>query len=393
MNSTVESRPYEVPVADALMSDTRLHYMDNLRAIAMLAGVLFHAALAHSVLLHNVWLPANAEQSQWVDVFAWFSHLFRMPLFFVIAGFFAALLVQKRGVGRMLKNRAVRILLPLVIFLPLCMWAVIAGLFDALAHVQNKSPVLLMIANAAPGTPPPPPTTLHLWFLYNLLFFYLITWILCQFQWGKLSEFFKRVKPWQFICVFPLIMVPALSSVNVPMPAPDSFFPQLWSFGFFGIFFLLGYWIFSAENFIEKFQPYWKLLLVLSLVAYGIFYTLIPKEFSMVPAPMVLWKKIIVSLCEAYVAVWMTLVCLTLGKTWLNSHSKFMRLIADSSYWIYIIHLPLLFALQYQLMDKNWSLFAKFSVASGVTLAIGFVTYLLLVRWTPIGWMLNGRRK
>ena len=35
---------------------------------------------------------------------AWFVHLFRMPMFFVIAGFFAALLVRKRGIAGMLRN-------------------------------------------------------------------------------------------------------------------------------------------------------------------------------------------------------------------------------------------------------------------------------------------------
>lgn len=291
MSSTAESRLYDFP-----LSNIRLHYMDNLRALAMLAGILFHAGLARSVLLHNYWLPANAEQSMWVDVLAWFSHLFRMPLFFVIGGFFAALtlMVQKRRMSGLLKNRALRIFLPLVIFFPLCLWAVISGLTHALVHVQNKSPLLLMIANAAPGTPPPP-TIMHLWLLYNLMFFYVMTWILSQFQWRKLCELFMHMQPWKFISVFSLLMVPALISVAVPMSAPDSFLPQLWSFGFFGIFFMLGYWIYSAENFIEKFQTYWRQLLVMSLVVYAIFYALVPKEFSLVPVPLVLWKKFIVS--------------------------------------------------------------------------------------------------
>lgn len=29
----------------------------------------------------------------------------------------------------------------------------------------------------------------------------------------------------------------------------------------------------------------------------------------------------------------------------------------------------------------------------GITLLIGALSYLLLVRWTPIGWLLNGRRR
>ena len=72
---------------------------------------------------------------------------------------------------------------------------------------------------------------------------------------------------------------------------------------------------------------------------------------------------------------------------------RLMRFFSDSSYWIYIIHLPLLFAVQYQLMDQDWSLLAKYTASVGITLAIGAVSYIALVRWTPIGWMLNGRKK
>ncbi len=36
---------------DTGTSQDRLHYMDQLRALAMLAGVVFHAALAYSPLM------------------------------------------------------------------------------------------------------------------------------------------------------------------------------------------------------------------------------------------------------------------------------------------------------------------------------------------------------
>ena len=50
------------------------------------------------------------------------------------------------------------------------------------------------------------------------------------------------------------------------------------------------------------------------------------------------------------------------------------------------------FALQYTMMDKNWSLLTKYAVTLSVTLAVGVLSYVVLVRWTPIGWMLNGRK-
>src|ERR1044071_8223814 len=105
------------------MEPSRHHYMDNLRALAMLAGVAFHAALAYSVLIHPVWPLADAHPSRIVDVVAWFLPLFRMPLFFVISGFFAALLVGRGGMAGLFRNRLRRVLLPLVVFLPLVLFS------------------------------------------------------------------------------------------------------------------------------------------------------------------------------------------------------------------------------------------------------------------------------
>lgn len=386
MNSTEQLRPYETE---------RLHYLDNLRALAMIGGVFFHAALAYSPILHNFWFTADKQQSALVDVVGWFSHIFRMPLFFIIAGFFVAYLVSKRGMGGMLANRAKRILLPFTIFFPLCLWAVVATMMWAVAAVENKSPLLLMIAQAiaTPGTPPPPLSTIHLWFLYNLVFFCIMTWVLSFINWSRLYNLFAAIKPLHFVLLFPLLLVPALFSVSAPFPAPEKMLPQLWSFGFFGLFFVLGYWMHRTEHFIEKLQPYALLLLIVSLIVYAGYYYLVPKQITMPPAPVELPLRLTLTLCEAYISVWMTLACLVAGKRYLNSRNRVMRFFSDSSYWIYIIHLPLLFVVQYKLMDQDWSLLAKYSASVGITLLIGAVTYLLFVRWTPIGWMLNGRKR
>ncbi len=399
MNSTVESRLSETSAAQSSEQELqqRLHYLDNLRALAMIAGVFFHAALAYSPMLNTYWLSADTQQSPLVDIVGFFMHLFRMPLFFLIAGFFAAYLVAKRGMKGFIGNRAKRVLLPFVIFMPLCLWAVVAPLLAAVHTVENKSPVLLMIANAfvnpAEAPPQPPPTTMHLWFLYVLVFLYFLTWALSYLDWTAVRGKFSTIKPLVFIAVVPLLLLPGLFLVSSPLPAPDSFLPQLWAFGFFGLFFAAGYWMFQQDHFLEQFSAYWVYLLLGSIALYAVYFQLIPKKI-IIPAPTVeLTTTVVLKLCEAFVAVWMTLVCLVLGKRFLNTPSRSMRFMADSSYWIYIIHVPLLFAIQYQLMDLQWGWIEKFVASLGITLAIGAVSYLLLVRWTPIGWMLNGKKK
>lgn len=382
-------------------SFSRVHYMDNLRAFAMLLGLFFHAALAYSPSLNQVWLTASPENSVIVDFLAFFSHTFRMPLFFLIAGFFAALLIQKRGLGAMLKNRLLRITLPFAIFLPLVVIAFIMLIGWAMESVQAKSPMLSLIAIMAQNTdaPAPPLTTSHLWFLYQLTFFYIVTAIAVKcINFDCMSHIIKLPK--LFLLLAPLVLVPALITQHAPIPAPEQFMPQLWSFGYFGLFFLFGYGLFSHQDFLDKLRPYLWVMLVTSVGAYCVFFQMIPQQMSMQEimtlmstSPPVDLKQAGLAILQAYISVFMSLALLIIGRSLWNKQNSSMRLIADSSYWIYIIHLPVLWLIQFYLLDTQWPLWIEFLVSSFGTLIIGLVSYLILVKWTPLGWLLNGKKK
>jgi glucan biosynthesis protein C len=204
----------------------RFHYMDNLRALAMLSGVLFHAALAYSPLAHAYVPTADRGQSEAVDACLWFLHLFRMPLFFVVAGFFAALLVDRRGLAGLFRNRLRRIALPFVVFWPLVYYALDYSTMHAAMNVQHPSPLLALIRQYAQGTGVPAhmPTTAHLWFLYYLMFFYVLVWAAANFSLAPLGRFLRGLGPAWLLGAMPLLLVPALASVTAPGAGPAAFF-------------------------------------------------------------------------------------------------------------------------------------------------------------------------
>ncbi|MGJ8679768.1 acyltransferase family protein [Paraglaciecola sp.] len=381
--------------------DSRVHYMDNLRAFAMLLGIFFHAALAYSPMMNQLWPASDPQNSAVVDVLAFFSHSFRMPLFFVIAGFFAALLVKKRGLGAMLKNRLQRVTLPLVIFLPLVMISMVVMFGWAVEAIENKSPMLGMVAmmSQMPDAPTPPPSTMHLWFLYNLTFFYLLTVLVvkyCKFDW------MRRIvnMPKTFLLIAPLLLVPAVVSQHAPLPAPEQLTPQLWAFGYHGLFYLFGYGLYKNEEFLDALKPYLVIMLVASIAGYGIFHSTLGGEVSMQQVmeqagkgPELSLHQVGISALQAYVGVFMSLFLLIVSKTVFNKQNAFMRGVANSSYWIYIVHLPVLWVIQFLLLDLHLPLLLEFLISSFGTLAIGYISYLIFVKHTPIGWLLNGRRK
>ncbi len=70
-----------------------------------------------------------------------------------------------------------------------------------------------------------------------------------------------------------------------------------------------------------------------------------------------------------------------------------MRFVSDASYWIYLVHLPIVLLLQTIIVPWQVNVWVKFSGTVLVTFVLCMATYVVFVRYTPVGWMLNGKRK
>jgi glucans biosynthesis protein C len=372
-----------MPISD------RLHYMDNLRALAMLAGVLFHAALAYSPLAHPLFPTADRGNDYIVDVVAWFLHLFRMPVFFVVAGFFTALQVQRGGLAGMFRSRLLRVGLPFLLFAPLVHYALVHSTLDAAVTVQNPSPLLLLIREYLQTADPqaPPPGSGHMWFLYYLLLFCVLVWVARALGLGAFAERIVRLHPAVLPALLPLLLLPALASVPAPHPAPESLLPQFWALAYFGPFFAFGYLLQGHPELADRYRGQAPWLFAASLLLYAVFLSLLGRQAATLGAS-ASWA---IALLEAVISVWMSLVCLSAGRRLLDRRHRVLRYVADASYWTYLVHLPILFAIQYRLLDVDLHWTAKFALSVLLTLALCLLGYQLLVRHTPLGRLLGSR--
>ena len=113
-----------------MASQERLHSLDAVRAFALMMGVALHASMSFIPgMLPGIWATVDAAPSTALGQLFFVTHIFRMSLFFVIAGFFGRLLYMRAGARGFWINRLKRIAVPLIIG-----WCV---LFPAYAWVAS----------------------------------------------------------------------------------------------------------------------------------------------------------------------------------------------------------------------------------------------------------------
>lgn len=387
------------------MTDTggeRLHALDAVRGFALLAGVVFHATMSFLPGM-PLWPKMDNDPSPTLGLVFYVLHIFRMATFFLLAGFFARMLLQRRGVGGFVTNRLKRIVVPLLVGWPIVMVAIIAAL------AWNAS----VAAGGAPLPPPPPPPALpafpltHLWFLYVLVLLYagalaLRGLVVLVDRSGGLRA--KIDGPVRALLGFwsPVILAAPVAATfwfqeNWPMwfgiPTPDmSLIPNLPAIVTFGLAFGLGWLVNRQLPILDLWQRRWPFNLALAVLATVACLAMVGTAPSIAMEPQGALKGAYAA-CYA-VAIWSwSFAVIGLALRFLSGHSPARRYLADASYWIYIVHLPILMALQTAVANLDWPWEPKFVLILASSMAVMLLSYQLLVRYSFIGAILNGRRR
>ena len=118
------------------MDERRFYGLDALRGGMMMLGIVLHGT-GFYLASPPITMPivTDRDTSPLLDILFHFIRSIRTPTFLVVAGFFAALLIEKRGLIGMWKNRSARILAPflaaLVTILPISGFFAVSFFFGA----------------------------------------------------------------------------------------------------------------------------------------------------------------------------------------------------------------------------------------------------------------------
>ena len=100
----------------------------------------------------------------------------------------------------------------------------------------------------------------------------------------------------------------------------------------------------------------------------------------------------IISLCSALFVWLMIFGLIGVFRQFFSGESRKVRFVSDSAYWLYIAHLPLIQFVQ--IWVSEWPVPSVFKLAfvCVITTALLLLSYRYLIRYTPVGTMLNGKR-
>lgn len=392
--------PAPAPLAAALTATPRYHSLDALRAVMMLLGLALHAACSYTTFpLAQVWVFKDQRTSHFADLIVLTIHTFRMPVFMVLAGFFAALLAKRRGMRAFLAHRARRVLVPFVVsfllIIPLTKWA---AYFAQCRGEGSAAPALAGLHRAL--NDPFFGTLGHLWFLYDLLLFYgalvfLRPLLPPRFTRAVSQQFAQAMRRNSGLVVLPFFAITTAlccfqrdGSLGTSM----GLVPKLPILGVYFSFFGFGWLLYAERDHLHSLKAH--------LFAKGLLFS------ALIAAQIVILAHSKQLFSGAGVSAWVGVSAATgMGAAWVGFYfwaglflryfdqpSAPLRYLTDASYAVYLVHLPLVYLVAGSLAPWQVSTAIKIGVVLVAVTALSLLFYATCVQRTFIGQALIGRR-
>jgi glucan biosynthesis protein C len=383
----------------------RFHALDAVRGYALLLGILFHATMSFLVSPGQAWLIADSSLSTTLTVVFYVLHIFRMATFFLIAGFFAHLTFHRWGARPFVRDRLRRIGLPLLAGWPIAIASIIGcAIWGAWLMNGGQMPEAPPAEGSAPFLAFP---LTHLWFLYVLLWLYagtlgargLLTrlggWPALRTRLDRAMAALVSAPPGLVLLALPtwlgLLAVPNWQPwLGVPTP-DQTLLPNIAAVAAFGSTFAFGWLLHRQPQLLQVLErrAHGHLLLAVGLTAACLWHVglQVDATIASIDAATTLYAA------GYALALWAwSFAFIGLALRYLSGYSARRRYIADASYWMYLVHLPLVLVLQILFSQFEWHWTVKLPLILGIATALMLASYRGWVRGTAIGAVLNGRR-
>lgn len=245
------------------------------------------------------------------------------------------------------------------------------------------------------------PVFAHLWFLaflcWLMIAFALYAWVSQKMGWSAAPRWLT-LSPWGLCLWIALTCLPqALMGIELAYFGPDTsvgLLPYPHVLAYYALFFFFGVFYFETKDSSVSLGHSWKWSLPLTLLIlfpFGISCStgFFPALTAWIPESAHRTVSVVTQAAYAWLA---SIGFMGLFHALLKRENQKIRYLSDASYWLYLAHLPLVFIGQAWVRDWQAPALLKFSLVTVILTVVLLLSYHYLVRYTPIGRLLNGRR-
>jgi peptidoglycan/LPS O-acetylase OafA/YrhL len=363
----------------------RLHFIDNLRVFLISLVVAHHAGQAYGPT-GGEWPLFSPERSPLLGPFFGVNAAFFMGLLFLISGYFVPGAFDRKGAGVFLKDRLLRLGIPLL-FIGLLTFGPLTYFMEYTEQGGQLSFVQYFIREYIGKWQV---EIAHMWFVAHLLMYALgySLWRLLVKRRIRASKSNLSVPTHHSILAYTLALAAVTGVVRFwypidrwedllfVIPAEIAHLPQYLSLFIIGIVAYRRDWL---RRLPKKTGVTWLWIgLMAAAAAYA--YSLVGRRFlpSITAGGGPTWRTLVYSIWEAFICVGLCVGLLVLFREKSNKSGKLLSTLSDSSYTVYIIHLFVVVGLQYGLVGSPLPPFIKFTLVTLVGVPLCFaLSYLI----------------
>lgn len=342
------------------INNKRKYYIDNLRILCILLLFPFHTTMIYNTFGETFYINGTPKESLTfvnLGVYPWW-----MTGLFVLAGMSTMYALGHRTAKEYIKERIRKLLIPLFscLILVVPMQTYIADQFhngykgSYLQHLK----VFLTITDF--GGYDGHFTPAHVWFVLYLFIISMVTLPLLLWYRKKSKKIGSLSMPVIFIVGIPMVCLGDVLNVGGK------------SFAQFGACFLIGYFIMSKEEVLERLQKHstilgvaWIILIVLrcSFHAYGIGSDIC--------------NEILYCLLE-WIGI---LAMLGLGRRFLNHNWKFTKCFVKAEFPLYLFHQTVIIMVGNWLMPLVKSVYVQYVLIIAISFIVSYLLYEICRRF------------
>lgn len=366
-------------------ANKRLVYIDNIRLFVITLVVVMHVSVTYSGMGSWYYMEHGVLSSSEETFFSFtqsFMQAFFMGFLFLIAGYFVPGAYDRKGFGMFLKERAIRLGIPALIYIflidPFTEYVLLGsyhagqGIFSF--YIENISSLHFLS-----GTGP-------LWFAIALLIFSLIYAVFRQIV-GKSRAVpsFAITPNAKALGVLVLIITAFAFLIRIWMPIITSISNMMVCFfAQYIVFFIAGMLAYRFDLF-SKLSKRWVWMLYSAPVwCFGIWgalmlacqafwdsnYSLLNGDFTFQSALFSFW--------ESFTAVAMSVSLLVLFREKFNRQKRLTEKLSNSAFAVYVFHTPIIIAITLLFQPVNWPPVLKYLIMLPVCIPVCFaISYAL----------------